>query len=327
MRIIIVTDAWAPQINGVVRTLQYTQKHLIEMDHDVRIIHPGMFKTISCPGYQEISLVVNPWHIKDYLVDYDAVHIATEGPLGITARMILDRKSYTTSYHTDWPNYLNGRFHIPRSAVYNFLRWFHSGAYKTFVTTQGIAEELFGEGFENMMVWSRGVDTDLFIPPPRKRIGHPIWLYVGRVSREKNIDDFLDLDLPGDKVIVGSGPDLDRLKDKYPQVKFWGALTGKALVEAYQRATVFVFPSVTDTFGLVLLEAMACGLPVAAYPVAAPKDIVQHLTTGALYNSLEDSCHAALNLAYNGCDVHCRAHAETFSWKKCTERFLANLHA
>ncbi|HEX9447554.1 MAG TPA: glycosyltransferase family 1 protein [Dongiaceae bacterium] len=307
MSIAIVSDAWTPQINGVVRTLGRTVAELRALGHSVHVISPADFRTLPCPSYPEIRLAIAPRRGVARLLDRyrpDAVHIATEGPLGHAARAYCRhrRLAFSTAYHTRFPEYVAGRFHVPLGLSYAFLRRFHAPAHTVMVATRSIADDLSERGFGNIRFWSRGVDLDLFRPRPAdlpaslRNLPRPIHLYVGRLAVEKNIEAFLCLDLPGSK-------------------------QGEDLAEHYAAADVFVFPSLTDTFGLVVLEALASGVPVAAFPVAGPKDVIGDSGAGALHQDLRTAITRALQIPA----ARCRAHAETFSWRGATRQFLQNL--
>ena len=328
MKVAIVSDAWHPQVNGVVRTLSRTRDELAAMGHAVRMVTPEGCRTVPMPTYPEIRLVLRPGlRVGPALQDFgpDAIHIATEGPLGMAARRWCRKRRlpFTTSLHTRFPEYIRLRTGMPLSWTYAWLRWFHAGAVRTLVTTQSIKSELAARNFANTVVWGRGVDTELFRPDPTALVDsvRPIFLYVGRVAVEKSVEDFLSLDLPGTKVVVGDGPDIDALRARYPQVRFTGYRAGRALAQCYATADVFVFPSRTDTFGLVLLEAMACGTPVAAYPVPGPKDVVVDGRTGRLDEDLRRAALDALKIDRQ----ECRKYAETLTWRRTTERFVATL--
>lgn len=293
MRIALVTDAWHPQVNGVVRTLATTRKCLEAAGHDVVVLSPEGRRTIPCPTYPEIRLVLFPGrHVARTLRDQapDAIHIATEGPLGIAARRFCarERLSFTTAYHTQFPQYVRSRVPFPLAWSYAYLRHHHNQARRTLVATRHMRDDLIAHGFGDVVIWSRGVDTRLFRPCGRKHINasRPISIYVGRVAIEKNLEAFLDAPLAGTKVIVGDGPDFARLQTRYPAARFVGYKFGDELAQHLSSADVFVFPSRTDTFGLVMLEAMACGTPVAAYPVTGPIDVVQDGYSGALDEDL-----------------------------------------
>lgn len=328
-RLLIVTDAWAPQVNGVVRTLEILGRDLAAMGHEVHYATPEGRFTLALPTYPEIRLAVFPRRSLERMIaefQPTAIHIATEGPLGWSARGICLRQNipFTTSFHTRFPEYVKARFpFVSEALVYRWLRTFHGPAAAMMVATQTLADELRGHGFDNTKIWSRGVDVDLFRPiaDAHLPLEKPLWLYVGRVAIEKNIEAFLALDLPGTKVIVGDGPARASLQKKYPEARFVGAKAGEDLVRHYAASDVFVFPSKTDTFGLVLLEALACGVPVAAFPVPGPKDVIGNAPVGVLDNDLDAACRRALAIPREAC----RAFALTRSWRACTQQFLANL--
>lgn len=324
MKIVIVTDAWEPQVNGVVRTLRQTYTHLLEMGHDVVLLTPEGHRTIPCPSYPSIPLSIFPGRkiARDLTqINADAVHIATEGPLGIAARRwcIKNHVQFTTSYHTQFPEYVRLRLPIPIRWTYTLFRRFHNKAVHTLVPTESQKQRLQSHGFNNVHVWGRGVDTSIFQPnnPQQLDLPRPISLNMGRVAIEKNIEAFLSLDLPGSKIVVGDGPDLDMLRKKYPKVLFTGAKFGEELASWVAAADVFVFPSKTDTFGLVLLEALACGVPVAAYPVTGPKDVIEHGRVGYLDDDLKTAVINALPLNKSNCIEF----ATQRSWQACTQVF------
>ncbi len=328
MRIMIVTDAWEPQVNGVVRTLKQTMDELQKMGHTVGIITPNAFKTIPCPTYPDISLSILPRRgVAKQMKAFapDAIHIATEGPLGLAARSYALKHGlpFTTAYHTRFPEYVQARTRIPLAWTYRFLKWFHGPSIAVMAPTQVVKDDLEKYGFDNVVIWSRGVDLEIFKPQPSKVLNsaHPIFLYVGRVAVEKNIEAFLEIDLPGSKWVVGDGPALKEIKEKYPLVNYLGVLNQYQLAEVYAAADVFVFPSKTDTFGLVLLEAMACGLPVAAYPVTGPIDVLGNSSAGVMHEDLRIACMEALRIPRETA----RAHAEKFSWKAASEQFAHHL--
>jgi glycosyltransferase involved in cell wall biosynthesis len=328
VKLAIVTDAWLPQVNGVVRTLGETIREIEAEGHEVNVISPADFRTIPCPTYPEIRLSLLPGRKVARTLDAlapDAVHIATEGPLGLAARRWCLRSSrpFTTAYHTRFPEYLRARAPIPLSVSYAMVRWFHGRATHTLVTTPSMRRLLESKGLGNLVLWGRGVDTGLFRPKGKSFLDlpRPVWLYFGRVSVEKGVEEFLALDLPGTKLVVGDGPATESLKHRFPKAVFAGYRHGEELASYISASDVFVFPSRTDTFGLVLLEAMACGVPVAAYPVAGPIDVVQQDVTGALSDDLCAAALAALKLDPGAC----RAHALRHSWKAATEQFLSHL--
>ena len=334
----IVTDAWSPQVNGVVRTLETLGKDLGKLGHTVRYITPLGRRTFPLPTYPEIRLALFQRRalmreIREFAPD--AVHIATEGSLGLTARRIClkYRIAFTTAFHTRFAEYVHARFPlIPESLVWHGLRWFHRPATAVMVATPTLKRDLAAQGFKHLRIWSRGVDIERFHPIVGGRLPYdgPIWLYVGRVAVEKNIEAFLALDLPGTKLVVGDGPARAPLTQKYPQVKFLGSLSGEELTRAYAGSDVFVFPSRTDTFGLVTLEALACGLTVAAYPVEGPRDVVGPDVPGGadvavLDEDLRTACLGALELARHPRALTPRAFAESHSWRTCTLQFLRNI--
>ncbi|MFY8094013.1 MAG: glycosyltransferase family 4 protein [Niveispirillum sp.] len=329
MKLLIVTDAWHPQVNGVVRTLTTTRAELERLGHQVEVISPDRFRTVPMPTYPEIRLALAPGRRVRQMIEAaqpDAIHIATEGPLGFAARRYcLKRKlPFTTAYHTRFPEYVRDRAPVPLSLSYAFVRRFHAPAHSVMVATASIEADLEKRGFTNIRRWSRGVDTDLFRPGPKDLFAHlprPVFISVGRVAVEKNIEAFLSLDLPGSKVVVGDGPQLAELKAKYPSVTFVGAKHGEELARHYAAADVFVFPSRTDTFGLVLLEALASGLPVAAFPVPGPLDVIADSPAGVLDTDLRAACLKAVGID----PTICRDHALGFSWQSCAQQFLANL--
>jgi len=329
LKVLIVTDAWAPQVNGVVRTLEILGHDLRALGHEVRYATPEGRFTLPLPTYSEIRLAVFPRaalenEIRAYAPD--AIHIATEGTLGMSARALCLKYyiPFTTSFHTRFPEYVQARFpFIGEETVYRFLRWFHQPATAMMVATPSLKRELESRGFRNVRIWSRGVDTDQFRPVPGAVLpfAKPIWLYVGRLAVEKNVEAFLKLDLPGTKVLVGDGPSRGLLERAYPEAKFLGPRTGEALAEAYAASDVFVFPSRTDTFGLVILEALASGTPVAAYPVQGPMDVIGDAPVAALDEDLARACRRALEIPREAA----RAFALTRSWRACTQQFISNL--
>ncbi|MDA8251444.1 MAG: glycosyltransferase family 1 protein [Rhodospirillales bacterium] len=327
---LIVSDAWRPQVNGVVRTLATVAGELAAMGQAVEVIGPDRFRTLPCPTYPDIPLAVLPGRRLRRLIEDFApacLHIATEGPLGLAARAWARRHgaAFTSSFHTKFPEYVQARTGLPPGIAYAWLRRFHNAGSGVMVATDSLRADLAARGFANLRAWTRGVDLGLFRPEPREDFGlpRPVFLYVGRVAVEKNIRAFLDLDLPGSKVVIGDGPQLAELRRDFAAVRFTGARFGAALARAYAGADVFVFPSLTDTFGLVLLEALACGTPVAAFPVTGPRDVLGRAPAriGAVDADLRRAALAALD----GDRAACRAHAETYSWRACAELFLSYL--
>jgi glycosyltransferase involved in cell wall biosynthesis len=329
VRILLASDAWAPQVNGVVRTLNRVREELEAQGHSFEVICPALFRTLPCPSYPEIPLAILPGRGMAQRIEAaapDAIHIATEGPIGLAVRNTCVKRGlpFTTSYHTRFPEYLSARVPVPVAWGYTFMRWFHRPSRGIMVATRSMKRELTARGFANLVDWTRGVDTALFRPdmPRVLDLPRPIHLYVGRVAVEKNIRAFLDLPLPGSKVVVGDGPQRAELQAAFPEVYFAGAHHGERLAAHYASADVFVFPSRTDTFGLVMLEALASGLPVAAYPVPGPLDIVDGIGVGALSEDLGAAVASALALPREAC----RAHALNYSWTACAGMFVANLH-
>jgi len=332
MKILIVTDAWHPQVNGVVRTLNQTLIHLRKRGHEVLVIAPsdGYF-TLPLPTYQDIRLAPFAYNdVKRRMIAFgpEAIHIATEGPLGQMAKMLCHKWAmpFTTSYHTKFPEYIKARFPIiPLSWSYRFVRGFHNAGGRTMVTTPSMVDFLAERGFTRLAPWARGVDTVLFNPDKKNApedvyagLERPIWVNVGRVAVEKNLTAFLDLDLPGTKVIIGDGPQLAELKRHYSDVVFTGAKFDTELARHFADANVFVFPSKTDTFGLVIIEAMASGLPVAAYPVSGPIDIIPGSKAGVVDENLLQACLQAVKLS----SADTIAHAQSYSWEAVTDVFF-----
>ena len=332
MRILLATDAWEPQVNGVVRTLARIRRELTEMDDVVEVISPDQFPNFPLPTYPEIKLAVGAFEkVQQRFREFEpeAIHIATEGPIGLAARRIcLEWKlPFTTSYHTRFPEYVSARLPLPLAAGYAYMKWFHKPSGRMMVATRTMADELEKQGFRNLSVWSRGVDTETFRPRRPddpdlfEGLPRPIWLNVGRVAVEKNIEAFLELDLPGSKVVVGDGPLQEELREKFPAVRFAGARFGADLAAHYACADVFVFPSLTDTFGLVMLEAWASGLPVAGFLAPGPADIIPGSGAGALApdqtHGLREACLEALKID----KAATRAVAERYSWRACAEEF------
>ncbi len=330
--IVIITDAWRPQVNGVVRTLEMTTRELRKRGHTVTLVTPDLFWSVPCPSYPEIRLSLVSRRRLGRTIDAarpDFIHISTEGPLGLAARnyCVSRNLSFTTAYHTKFPDYIHARIRLPIALSYRFIRWFHAPSSAVMCATPSIAGELEQYGIPHTQRWSRGVDVDLFkpahYPAPAALAGlpRPILLYVGRVAVEKNIEDFLALPTPGTKVVVGGGPQLNVLRTKYRNAVFVGPKYGEDLAAFYAAANVFVFPSRTDTFGLVLLEALASGTPVAAYPAPGPVDVIGNAPVGGLDTNLESAVRRALGIS----PARCRDYAMSYTWAACTEQFLANL--
>ena len=337
-KIMIITDAWTPQVNGVVRTMQRVIAECEAMGHEFEIVSPSDgFWTMPLPTYSEIRLALfAKGKIKKRFEAFepDAVHIVTEGTLGLAGRAMCRQMKhpYSSSYHTRFPEYVSARFRfIPLSWGYAFVRWFHKHSGSVMVVTESMRQELTARRFRNVVPWSRGVDTQMFHPSKRVEPGapddpyanmkRPVYLNVGRVAVEKNIEDFLKLDLDGTKVVVGDGPAYDELKAKYPEAQLVGPKFGEDLAAYYASADAFVFPSVTDTFGNVIIEAQASGTPVAAYNVPGPKDTIPGSNAGILGDDLAAAAREALTLS----PEDCRRHAEKFSWRSCAETFISNL--
>lgn len=328
MRIIIATDAWEPQINGVARTLKQTFQELTKMGHTVEVIHPGLFTNIPCPFTKDVRLAVHipTRFISRLLKQPCAVHISTEGPIGFAFRSYCAKNKipFTTAYHTKFPEYLKKYFGIPLGVSYSFLRWFHRPAKAVMVTTENLKKCLKKREFRpQLKVWSRGVDLAQFYPRDKNISFHePVGVYVGRISKEKNIEDFLELK-GFKKIVVGEGPEETYLREKYPEVIFTGVLHGEDLAQMYSNADVFVFPSTTDTFGLVVIEALACGVPVACYPVDGPGEIIGDITgVGKADWNLQ---HAAEMAIQTHSKQACLELAQKYSWQTCTEQFFNNL--
>ncbi|MER2535114.1 MAG: glycosyltransferase family 1 protein [Thauera sp.] len=328
MRIAIVTDAWKPQVNGVVRTLELLTRHLAAIGVEVSLLTPRDFPTLPMPSYPEIRLALaTPGQVAARLAGAapDHIHIATEGPLGLAARRhcLRRRIPFTTSYHTRFPEYVSARFPVPERWLYALLRRFHNAGLGMLVATPSLARDLASRGFTNIRPWGRGVDAALFHPGRRRDLGlpRPVFLSVGRVAVEKNLPAFLSLDLPGTRLVVGDGPDLERLRAEFPKAVFAGARSGEELADIYASADVFVFPSRTDTFGNVILEALASGLPVAAFPVTGPLDIFEDGIGGVLSQDLRGACLAALDLDRRAA----RQKALGFTWEACARQFLAHV--
>ncbi len=327
MKILIVTDAWYPQVNGVVRTLDETSKQIKKLGHEVKLITPEGFFTIPCPTYPEIKLSLFPGaKVSSMIRDFnpDCLHISTEGPLGLAARGYASRNglAFTSAYHTRFPEYVYARTKLPLKITYSFLRWFHNRSELVMVPTEEVKKDLIKHKIGKPKIWSRGVDLDIFKPKKgRRKNKNPILLNVGRVAVEKNLEEFLKIDLPYEKWVVGDGPAFKELKKKYPKVIFHGAKSKEELEYYYNKADVFVFPSKTDTFGLVLLEAMACGLPVAAFPVSGPLDVIGNSNAGILNSNLKEACKKALLIPRKVP----REYAKKFSWESTSKTFESYL--
>ncbi len=322
--LLIVTDAAAPQVNGVVRTIGNTKDQFEKMGIKVDLLTPERFRTVACPSYPEIRLSLTTSKSVERLIESfnpDALHVSTEGPLGWATRKIARRRgwSFTTAYHTRFPEYVHARTGIPTPWIYNIFRRFHSASSGVLAPTRTIKDNLLLNGFERVVQWTHGVDHGIFYPRIDQKpvdLKNPIFLYVGRLAIEKNVEAFLKLDLPGQKWVAGEGPLEQELKRKYPHARYIGVLSQADLAGLYSLADVFVFPSLTDTFGLVMLEAMACGLPVAAFPVAGPIDVIGDSPAGVMDHDLQKACMRALSIKRETAI----AHAKTYSWEIATRQ-------
>jgi glycosyltransferase involved in cell wall biosynthesis len=328
MRLLIATDAWRPQINGVVRSLEHMAAEAPAFGAEVTFLSPALFRSFPMPTYPEIRLALAwPRHVARLLDEIQPthVHIATEGPIGLATRAACRRqgRAFTTSYHTRFPEYVSARTPIPESWSYRALRRFHGTSRALMVSTPSLERDLTARGFSNIVRWTRGVDTSLFRPRQESILDlpRPVFLYVGRVAVEKNLEAFLSLDLPGSKVVAGDGPARVGLERQYPDARFLGAHVGADLARIYASADVFVFPSLTDTFGIVLLEALASGLPIAAFPVAGPADVIGSSGCGVLKADLREAALEALHIP----KVRCRSYGETFTWKESARQFFRNI--
>ena len=327
MRILVATDAWHPQVNGVVRTLTMTAEAAKSFGVDITFLTPQSFRTFAMPSYPDLRLALPSGAKIARLIQAaqpDSIHIATEGPIGLLVRRHCRKNGvpFTTSFHTRFPEYVSARLPVRESWVWRALRAFHRGSRAVMVATPALANELRARGFRNIVLWPRGVDTRLFHPRAIDLgVPRPVFLCVGRVAVEKNLEAFLELDLPGTKVIVGDGPARAGLMRKYPQANFLGARQGEELAKTYAAADVFVFPSKTDTFGLVLLEALACGVPVAAFPVTGPRDVLGSASVGALNDDLRQACLAALRIPRQECAKFAAGH----SWDTSARAFIENM--
>jgi glycosyltransferase involved in cell wall biosynthesis len=328
MRILIATDAWRPQVNGVVHTLEATARAAKSLGAEIHFLTPEGFPTVGLPSYPGIRVALpraREIARRISVIRPDAVHIATEGPIGYFVRRLClaEHRPFTTSLHTRFADYLAARWPIPPSWTWRWMRWFHNAGRGTMVSTASLANELRSHGFNNVLRWPRGVDSALFHPSRACDLGlkRPVFLTVGRLAVEKNMDAFLALDLPGTKVVVGDGPARPTLESRYRDAVFMGTKRGAELASVYASADVFVFPSRTDTFGLVLLEALASGLSIAGFPVAATQDVVGAAPVAALENDLRDACLRALAIPRRVC----RQYAETMTWEASARLFLDNL--
>lgn len=337
MKIALITDAWQPQVNGVVTTLVELVKELEKLGHTIEVIHPGLFKTRTCPGYEGIDLAISPKKILQMRLDAcqaDAIHIATEGPLGWAARAYCHRRgmAYTTAFHTKFPEILYAALRVPLSWGYALFRYFHKHSAGVMVPTEGVLNMLKKRNFLNLRSWTHGVDTELFTFHahafnylPLQSLARPVSLFVGRVSYEKNIDAFLKLDMPGSKVVCGVGPLESTLKKRYPDVLWLGLLERRELAQVYAASDVFVFPSKSETFGLVMLEAMATGTPVAAYPVDGPLEVLGSPIASNLGGVMHEDLLQATQQALSSSRQYARDRAMAFSWSHAAKLFESHL--
>lgn len=328
MRIVLISDAWHPQINGVVTTVTNTVATLKTLGHEVELITPDRFKTYPWPGYPDVGMafLCGP-SLRPIIKAFkpDAIHLVTEGSIGYAARRYCREFGYryTSSYLSQFPEYFKMRTGFPMLLSETYLHWFHSESARVMVATPSLEQEMRQKGYQHLARWSRGVDTELFRPRTKDFIQdqRPIFMYTGRVAVEKNIEAFLKLELPGTKYVVGDGSQRDVLEKKYTDVRFTGYQQGENLARFMAAADVFVFPSRTDTFGVVLLEALASGVPVAAYPVQAPSDVITDAAVGVLNDDLQQAALTALSLTPQSC----RNYALEYTWEKCTQQFVDNL--
>ncbi|WP_152221801.1 glycosyltransferase family 1 protein [Pseudomonas sp. SCB32] len=324
MRLLIVTDAWLPQINGVVTSLKALVAELEGLGHTVGLITPQDFRHRPCPSYPEIPLAWDLWKVGRKISEFapDCVHLATEGPLGWAARRWLMRRGvkFSSAIHTRFPEYVSTRWPwLPLTWGYAFLRRFHAPSQAVLVSSERMREAFVEQGLKRLALWRKGVDLSRFQPGDGAPVAQPVFLYVGRLAREKNLEAFLNLDLPGLMRVVGDGPQRSELQARYPQAEFLGYQQGEALATAYRSASVLVFPSRTDTLGLVMYEALACGTPVAAFPVAGPLDVLEEGVTGALDDDLHSACMRALELDRQACALWARGQ----SWQLSAQEFLS----
>lgn len=330
MRILLVSDAWLPQVNGVVTTYQNVIGKLQgNKDVDITVLHPSEFPTMTCPFYPEIRLTLASWPRIWRIIDKykpEAIHIATEGPLGMCARTFCMEHEipFSSAYHTQFPHYLYKYTKVPKKITYEYLRWFHAPSMAVMVPTQRVLEELEAQKFENLIIWTRGVHVDQYYPGEKTEfpdLPKPVFLYCGRVAKEKNIEEFLKLELPGSKVVVGDGPARKSLEKRFPEAVFCGVQKGEKLAALYRSSDVFVFPSMTDTFGVVMLEALASGLPVAGYPVTGPADVITDERVGCLDWDLQKAALHCLTLKPDDCVNFARK----FSWDIVANQFKRHI--
>lgn len=330
LRIAIVTDAWEPQVNGVVRTLQSVRRVLEAQGHSVLVVSPDRFTSLPCPTYPEIRLAITTTATVGGILDRfrpNAIHLATEGPLCVAARRwcLRQGRPFTTAYHTQFPDYVSARSGVPAEWIWHYIRWFHAPSRAILASTESIRRSLVDHGLPQVRHWGRGVDLAHFRPglaphPAMTGLPGPVQLYVGRVAVEKNLEAFLRCTHPGTKVVVGDGPARASLEARFPEARFLGPMFGPELASAYAGADVFVFPSRTDTFGLVMIEALACGVPVAAYPVTGPVDVLRP-EVGVMDEDLDVAIAGAL-----GCDrAACAEYGRSFTWEASAAQFLGAL--
>lgn len=328
MRIALITDAWHPQVNGIVTTITQLERALLGLGHEVQVVGPDRFRTWPCPGYPDVGLafLCGP-RLRPMIRGFrpDAIHLVTEGPVGFAARRYCRhcRIPYTSSFHSYFAEYLKLRIGLPLVIGYGYLRWFHRRSARVMVGTDTLAGDLRRKGFSRLVRWPLGVDTELFRPRDQSGIQdrRPVFLYVGRVAIEKNVEGFLSLDLPGSRYVIGDGPQRTELQTRYPEARFLGYQQGERLAALIAAADVLVFPSRTDTFGLVLLEALASGVPVAAYPVPGPRDAITDPAVGVLDDDLRRAALAALKLD----PAACRRYALGWSWQNSARAFVEQL--
>jgi glycosyltransferase involved in cell wall biosynthesis len=328
MRIVIVTDTWEPEVNGVVRTIRATREELTKLGHEVDLIEPSLFRHVRCPFYPDVRLAfgIRRDYVAETVQPPCAIHVSTEGPIGRAFSKYCSRRGipFTNCYHTNFPEYLKKYAYIPEAFSFAVLRRFHRRASLLLTATPTLEAKLRNRGFTTPMArWSRGVDLQLFRPRPKQSLDKPVALYVGRIAKEKNIEAFLQSGVACHKWIVGDGPHLAYLKKKYPDAAYWGCLVGEELASVYAQADVFVFPSRTDTFGMVMIEALASGVPVAAYPVEGPVDVIPNgQGVGHLADNLDEAIVQALS---TGSAAACRRLALRYTWRACTQQFLNGL--
>ena len=326
MKILIATDAWKPQINGVVRCLESTIAELEKKGHEVLVVSPLNFRSFAYPLYKEVRFSILPKRkMKKILRDFspDRVHISTEGPIGLAARSLCKKQGleFTSAYHTHFPQYLKQHLGIPEFVTWKYMKWFHSSSLKVLASSETTAQMLKAHGISKSVAWTRGIDRTVFFPRENsefENMERPILLHVGRVSQEKNIDAFLKLNVPGTKVVVGDGPQRKQLEEKFPNAVFLGWRFGESLARAYSGADVLVFPSRSDTFGMVMIESLACGTPIAAFPVCGPVDIVENGVNGEMNEDLSIAISHALSVSRE----RCLESSQKWSWENAAEMLI-----